>query len=45
MVFVHPVGDLGPWEMPDTGALVAIFSMSGVEADLQAERLIFWLFL
>ena len=32
-------------EMPDTGALVAIFSMSGVEADLQAERLIFWLFL
>jgi hypothetical protein len=31
--------------MPDTGPLVAIFSMSGVEADLQAEGLIFWLFL
>ena len=31
--------------MSDTRSLVAIFSMRGVEADLQAEGLIFWLFL
>ena len=45
LVFVHPVGDLRPWEMSDTRSLVAIFSMRGVEADLQAEGLIFGLFL
>ena len=31
--------------MSDAGPLVAVFGMSGVEADLQAEGLIFWLFL
>ena len=30
--------------MADAGAPVAIFRMGGVETDLQAKRLIFWLF-
>tara|TARA_B100000959_G_scaffold252577_1_gene282763 strand:+ start:180 stop:740 length:561 start_codon:yes stop_codon:yes gene_type:complete len=31
--------------MTDTGPLVTVFGVGGVEADLQAEGLIFWLFL
>ena len=45
LAFVHAVGDLGPWIMSDAGPLVSVFGMSGVEADLQAEGLIFRLFL
>ena len=45
LAFVHAVGDFRPWEMTDAGPLVAVFGVGGVEADLQAEGLILWLFL
>ena len=45
LAFVHAVGDLGPWIMSDARPLVAVFGMSGVETDLQAEGLIFRLLL
>lgn len=43
LVFVHAIGDLGPGEVSDARSLVAIFSMCGVEAELQAEWFVFWL--
>ena len=45
LVFVHTVCDLGPWEMTDSGPLVSVFGVGGVEADLQAEGLFLWLLL
>ena len=45
MALVHAVGDLGPWIMSDAWPLVAVFGMSGVETDLQAEGPIFRLLL
>ena len=40
LVLIHSVGDLGPGEVTDPRPLVAVLGMRGVEADLQAERLI-----
>ena len=40
LVLIHPVGDLGPGEVTDAGALVTVFGVGGVEADLEAEGLV-----
>ena len=40
LVLVHPVGDFRPGEVTDAGALVSVFGVGGIEAELQAEGLI-----